>query len=143
MSKTPSYRIRRLSKQHGGMKTPLMLKAMSQYLNPKSGSDLSLSDQIKFEKALENSRKYSKNITRNDVYSTLKRPKSSRPSSSRNFDISKTNFLDDYALGGRRKSRKKTPKQIDLKKSKRKRSKKNTKKISKRYRRGSRKHSRH
>ena len=105
------------------MKTPLLMKATSQYL--KSNSGLSFKDQIKFENALAKSREVSSDITRDDLFKTLKRVKSARPRrNSVIADIAKSSWMS----GGRRKSR-----------AKKSRIRKRTKRQSSRYRKKSKK----
>lgn len=121
--KTYSYRKRTRKSLQGGMKTPLLMKATSQYL--KSNSGLSFKDQIKFENALAKSREVSSDITRDDLFKTLKRVKSARPRrNSVIADIAKSSWMS----GGRRKSR-----------AKKSRIRKRTKRQSSRYRKKSKK----
>ena len=94
-------RSRKIRRKYGGMKTPLMLKAMSKYLNPNSGSDLSLRDQLRFEEALSKTRSRIPTMKRSDMYGTLKRSRSRPPSAMIDLDIKNSNWLVE---GGRRKS---------------------------------------
>lgn len=131
MTRKTTYRIRRLSKKHGGMKTPLMLKAVSQYLNPKSGSELSLSDQIRFEDALARTRIKIPKLKRTDMQDTLRKMRGSRPKSAM-MDITHSAAWDATEGGGKskKKNRKKTPRKSSKRKTRRKTRKVTKKKSS-------------
>lgn len=105
------------SKLRGGVKTSLVVKAMSKYLNPKSRSDLSFQDQIKFENALANARQRLPTLSRNDMYATLKRGRANKPPPEF-LDVTKSSeWL--HKDGGRRKSRRIKRRTVSRRKSQR------------------------